>query len=621
MKLNELTVSQKIGACIAGALLIIAVAFGVGAFAASAQTFETFPSHFYVGGVDVGGKNFITAQTSVQKAASALEYGVSVTVANYGTYKVPVGKNLIDIDATMKSAKQAAQRGALTRQLRELFGMSEQIETDFEVTNAAAEVVTDELIASWNVPLKKPTDAKFDIQHGVVTVVSAVNGQTIDQEELSDSFITALEQNRSAIIAAVVEGEPLITTDVADQLRPQAAAVAAEITKGRTISIKTKTFSVASSDLLALLQPRMVDDKPTIGIDPEMLKAQLHSKLSAFEQEAKNPEFERTGNKVTKFVAPQTGLAIDWDKLAQDLYTSLSANQTTVAVATKEAEPEISLASLNDLGLKEVIGVGLSNFKGSPKNRRHNIAVGVASLKNLLIQPGETFSLIKALGAIDGTTGYLEELVIKDNKTTPEFGGGLCQIGTTTFRAAMGAGFPIVERRNHSYQVGYYFENGLPGTDATIYDPKPDFRFKNDTAHWVMLEPRIKGDNLEFVFWGTSDGRVATRTLPKVLSRTPAPPKKLTETLDLPPGTVKCTEKAHAGASVVFTYSVVYPNGDVKKEDFSSYYKPWAEVCLVGVAALTPVSGDPAIGGPTAVPQTSNIPPTISSDASGATGN
>jgi hypothetical protein len=82
------------------------------------------------------------------------------------------------------------------------------------------------------------------------------------------------------------------------------------------------------------------------------------------------------------------------------------------------------------------VAIGTSNFKGSPVNRRHNIAVGAASVNGTLIAPGEEFSLLKTLGDIDAAAGYKPELVIKGGKTLPEFGGGLCQIGTTAFRAA-----------------------------------------------------------------------------------------------------------------------------------------------------------------------------------------
>src|SRR6185369_10179137 len=116
----------------------------------------------------------------------------------------------------------------------------------------------------------------------------------------------------------------------------------------------------------------------------------------------------------------------------------------------------------------------VSNFKGSPKNRRHNITVGVEKMKGVIVPQGAEFSFNEHLGPVDGEHGFLPELVIKKNGTVPEFGGGLCQVSSTTFRAAMTAGLPITQRRNHAYAVQYYSPQG---TDATIYPGSADLKF------------------------------------------------------------------------------------------------------------------------------------------------
>jgi len=269
-------------------------------------------------------------------------------------------------------------------------------------------------------------------------------------------------------------------------------------------------------------------------------------------------------------------------------------------------------------GIKEIIGIGESNFAGSPKNRRHNIALGAKSVDGVIVPAGEEFSLLKTLGAIDSSTGYLPELVIKGNKTMPEFGGGLCQIGTTAFRGTLAAGLPVTERQNHSYRVSYYERDGAgnnigPGKDATIYDPAPDYKFLNDTGAGVLIRTAIKGDRLIFTFWGKSDGRKAEQTAARVYNVVPPPEKKIVETADLKPGEVKCTEKPHPGSNAVFTYTVTFPDGTTKKRDFTSYYRPWQEVCLVGIDPNKPLA-DPAT-------TMTGAPVAASADAAGASGN
>ena len=146
---------------------------------------------------------------------------------------------------------------------------------------------------------------------------------------------------------------------------------------------------------------------------------------------------------------------------------------------------------------------------------------------------------------------------------------------------------PITQRRNHSYRVGYYEP---AGTDATIYNPWPDYRFINDTENHVLIQSRIEGDDIYFDFWGTKDGREIDISDPVISNITKPQPTKIIETLDIPVGERKCTEHAHNGADAYFDYTVTYNNGSIKEKRFSSHYVPWREVCLLGVKKLSTAS-------------------------------
>jgi vancomycin resistance protein YoaR len=214
----------------------------------------------------------------------------------------------------------------------------------------------------------------------------------------------------------------------------------------------------------------------------------------------------------------------------------------------------------------------------------------VKKLHGVLIKPGEIFSTLEHLEPFTLDAGYVPELVIKGTQLKPEIGGGLCQIGTTLFRMAMEGGMPIVERRNHSLVVQYYgdLRNGNPGTDATIFDPWPDFKFTNDTGHHVLIQTDMdeKTGELAFTLWGTSDGREASYSAPTVKRWIPHGETKFIETDKLPPGEQKC-QHAFPGAEASFTYTRKLPDGTTEDRVFESYYRPLPEICLVGVAAST----------------------------------
>ncbi len=333
-----------------------------------------------------------------------------------------------------------------------------------------------------------------------------------------------------------------------------------------------------------------IDGQKRLSIDFDNFKKWFDSKVSSeLNVSAVNAMLEIKNGKINNLSTHKKGKEVDINNAFNQLKEKINNNTfdgVLIELKINEIEPEVVTSDVNDLGIKEVIGTGHSNFSGSPTNRIKNIKNGASKLHGLLIKPDEEFSLIKALLPIDAENGYFTELVIKGNKTVPEYGGGLCQIGTTMFRAVLASGLPVLERQNHSYSVSYYLENGLPGTDATIYDPKPDFRFKNDTGHYILIQSRIEGSNIYFDFWGTKDGRKAERTKPKTWGLKVPPPTKIIETINLKPGEKKCTESSHNGISASFNYIVNYPTGDIVTTTFSSVYRPWQAVCLVGVSII-----------------------------------
>ena len=205
----------------------------------------------------------------------------------------------------------------------------------------------------------------------------------------------------------------------------------------------------------------------------------------------------------TEFEPGQNGQVFDLYKTSK----LLASGQKNIQLPVLTSKPVSSLAETNDLGINELISVGESDFSGSPYNRRVNVSVGASKYQGLIIKPGEEFSFNKYLGEVDAANGFLPELVIKKSGLIAEFGGGLCQVSSTAFRAAMNAGLPITERRNHSFAVKYYAPQG---TDATIYPGVVDFKFKNDLSSHLLMRTRIEGSILYYEFYGTKDARTIT---------------------------------------------------------------------------------------------------------------
>ncbi|MCC6639261.1 VanW family protein, partial [Candidatus Falkowbacteria bacterium] len=313
---------------------------------------------------------------------------------------------------------------------------------------------------------------------------------------------------------------------------------------------------------------------------------------------------------VTEFVPQQPGQSMNKEVTMQDISDAVFVRKDYKAKATVSTdEAAVGVGDLNELGIKDLLATGTSDYSGSPTNRRHNIAVGARAFNGVLLAPGEEFSALKYVGEVDEKSGYKPELVIKGNKTEPEYGGGLCQVSSTMFRAALRAGLDITARRNHSYTVRYY---SPIGTDATIYSPAPDFKFLNDTQHHILIHTinDAKNSKLYFEIWGTDDGRTTELTEPVTYDWVQAPPTKIIETLDLKPGEKKCTEVAHSGVKAYFDRIITLADGTKNEERFHSNYRPWQAVCLVGVEKLsTETPATPEGEGTTPTDPTTPTPP------------
>lgn len=285
-------------------------------------------------------------------------------------------------------------------------------------------------------------------------------------------------------------------------------------------------------------------------------------------------QFEGRGNE---------GRALDGDRLL------VLANQ---AIANLEKEVEIPLVvvppavevseDLQEFGIRELIAVGHTRFKGSPANRKHNIGVGLARYNGLIIPPAATFSFNDNLGRVDDTTGYKKELVIKPEGTIPEFGGGLCQVSSTLYRAAVYGGLPIEERAPHSYAVTYYSQIGGHGLDATVYPPSRDLKFTNDTPASILIQSYVDGDNAYFKFYGTSDGRKVELEGPYISNqRNPPSEPLIVPDKKLAPGEKKQVEKPHTGFDALW-YRSIMKNGESVREKIVSNYKAVPAKFLVG---------------------------------------
>jgi vancomycin resistance protein YoaR len=282
-----------------------------------------------------------------------------------------------------------------------------------------------------------------------------------------------------------------------------------------------------------------------------------------------------------------------------DIDASIEAIQQKVILGEHTIPLELILISPavtddmpgEDLGITELVHAETSYFYGSSTSRLQNITAAASRFHGLLIAPGETFSMAEALGDISLDNGYAEAWIIYGNQTIKGVGGGVCQVSTTLFRNTFFAGFPIVERHPHAYRV-YYYEKAagnivntdLAGLDATVYVPIVDFKFTNDTPHWLLMETYVSPSysSLTWKFYSTSDGRTVDweTTGPENIVDEPDPDYR--ENPDLDKGEIKQVDWGVDGADVTVERTVFLNDQIYLQDTFFTRYKPWRDIYEYG---------------------------------------
>ncbi|WP_234553534.1 VanW family protein [Thermus caliditerrae] len=304
-------------------------------------------------------------------------------------------------------------------------------------------------------------------------------------------------------------------------------------------------------------------------------EAELRALLKKLAREPRPPRFVLQGERWRG--VEKKGLTFSEAEALAAYRQARDAGRKSFVLPVRYTYPTPSLKELYVLGVREHLATGETSFRGSSRERAHNLLLASSKLDGLLIPPGR-FSFNQALGPVTQEEGYKEAFVIVGDRTEQGVGGGVCQVSTTLFRAFFFAGLPILERHAHSYQVAYYRPTGL---DAAVIQPYKDLRVLNDTPGYILVQRSVQGATLRFHLFGTKDREVRWEG-PFVSERKPPlPPKEVVEP-SLPPGTRKQVDFAAEGAKVEVRRTVRYGDGRVREDKLVSVYRPWGAVYLVG---------------------------------------
>lgn len=192
----------------------------------------------------------------------------------------------------------------------------------------------------------------------------------------------------------------------------------------------------------------------------------------------------------------RNGRAIDKARLRGEIQFALAVGKSEVTATFNDLKPKVSKNYLQ----KEtaVRATFTTYYGGSSDERKNNIALACKSLNGAIIDSGASFSFNERVGKRSKENGYSDARVISDGKFTSGTGGGVCQVSTTLYNAALRAGLKITEYHRHSLAVSYV----PPSFDAMVSDAGSDLVFLNDSGRRLYLQAAADGEYIKVTVYG-----------------------------------------------------------------------------------------------------------------------
>lgn len=439
------------------------------------------------------------------------------------------------------------------------------------------------------------------------TEVQIRNGQVGRQVEIDSSLNmiqAALSTLQDAVVPlAVLESEPLI-------LDARAQGQLAREILSEPLVLKAsegeEPWTISAEDLAGMLVISQVEDGDAgtaefeISIHPDAFDIYLSSLAPDLHRDPENTRFMFNDDTLELEVVESAviGRDLNVEATIEAINTGLKAGEHTIALQFDTLEPQVTDDMTGEeLGITELIRKEVTFFYNSDAARIQNIETAAAQFYGLLVAPGETFSMVDALGDISLENGYAEALIIYGDETIQGVGGGVCQVSSTLFRAAFMYGYPIVERHPHAYRVTYYEYDSTGvknpnyvGLDATVYVPIVDLKFTNDSPYWLLLETYVYrgSSSLVWKFYSTKDGRTVDWDTTGLVNIVPQPDPLFRENDELAKDEMVKVDYGVDGGDVTIARKV-FKDGEVYFTDtFYTHFQAWQEVWEYGPGTKNP---------------------------------
>ncbi|MCH1960024.1 VanW family protein [Romboutsia hominis] len=234
-------------------------------------------------------------------------------------------------------------------------------------------------------------------------------------------------------------------------------------------------------------------------------EAKLSEIIESIKEEIDKSEIDATvsisESSQIKTTESKDGLEVDVSKLKEKIYEMIKEKEIKdIYLPVKVIKPKINTSDVKSINA--ILGQYSTSFNDK-SSRGNNIYIAGKSTSDIVIMPNETFSYNSATGPRTWSNGYKSAKVIVGGKYVNGEGGGVCQVSTTIYNAALISNMEIVEVHNHTYPSRY----APRGKDAAVSYGYIDFKFKNPYSHPVYIKNIIKNGAITTKIYGCDKDR------------------------------------------------------------------------------------------------------------------
>lgn len=305
------------------------------------------------------------------------------------------------------------------------------------------------------------------------------------------------------------------------------------------------------------------------------LRPKMAEFLGKVERPAKDADisFDRL-NKLT-ISESEAGLVLDEPAFLAAVWEASASEKRRVVVPLTEVQPKLTTEDAEGLNLVGLVSQFMTRHDCC-QPRVHNIHLAASMLNGTILRPGEKFSLNGLLGPRSQASGYKSAPAIVRGEMEDVFGGGISQLATTLFNAALRGGYKMIQRQPHSV----YFSRYPEGHEATVSFPEPDLIFENDTNAGLLIKTEYSGTFIKVLIYGDNAGRVVTLDK-SARYNIVNPPVEYEPEEQMDPEKPERVRAGQMGWTVVVSRKIQNADGSIAQERREVVYKPRAELLRI----------------------------------------